>query len=105
MKFKINGNEWEIVELSGPEMAVQIEQGLVLHGQSCYDTNKIQLNKDVPEMIKSLKHELTHVWMYEYGHNQNNKEFDKEDVCEIVASINDFINEIVEEYKKEKENE
>lgn len=49
-------------------------------------------------MVKTLKHELTHVWLYEYGHNQEEKEFNNEDVCEIVASSNDFINEIVNQY-------
>ena len=39
--------------------------------------------------------------MYEYGHNQNDdKTFTYEDVCEVVASINDFINEIVSKYSK-----
>lgn len=39
------------------------------------------------------------MWLYEYGHNQNeDKTFSYEDVCEIVASINDFINEIVNQY-------
>jgi hypothetical protein len=38
--------------------------------------------------------------MYEYGHNQWNKEFDNEDVCEIMASSHDIIHEIVEEYFK-----
>lgn len=49
-------------------------------------------------MIKTLKHELTHVWLYEYEHNQDEKEFNNEDVCEIVACSNDFINEVVEKY-------
>ena len=49
-------------------------------------------------MIKTLKHELTHVWLYEYGHNQDEKEFNNEDVCEIVASSNNFINEVIQQY-------
>lgn len=32
----------------------------------------------------------------------DDKHFTNEDVCEIVASINDFINEILEKYRKEK---
>ena len=56
------------------------------------------LLKDQANIIKTLKHELTHVWLYEYGHNQSEKEFNNENVCEIVASSNDFINEIVEQY-------
>lgn len=39
------------------------------------------------------------------GHAQNDsKNYDYEDVCEIVASSNDFINEIVNQYiESEKE--
>ena len=59
------------------------------------------LLKDKANIIKTLKHELTHVWLYEYGHNQNeDKTFSYEDVCEVVASSNDFINEIVRQYKE-----
>lgn len=54
-------------------------------------------------MVKTLKHELTHVWLYEYGHNQDEKEFNNEDVCEIVASSNDFINEAIEQYIQHKQ--
>lgn len=57
------------------------------------------LLKDQANIIRTLKHELTHVWLYEYGHNQNDdKTFTYEDVCEVVASSNDFINEIVDQY-------
>ena len=58
--------------------------------------------KNQPNIVKTLKHELTHVWLYEYGHNQHEKEFNFEDICEIVASSNDFINEIIEKLKKKK---
>lgn len=41
---------------------------------------------------------VIHVWLYEYGHNSSDKEFNEEDICEIVASSNDFINEITNKY-------
>ena len=70
-------------------------------GVTIYRSQKIMLLKNQANIIKTLKHELTHVWLYEYGHNQNDdKIFSYEDVCEIVASSNDFINEIVEQYKQ-----
>ena len=73
-------------------------------GVTIYRSQKIMLLKDQANIIKTLKHELTHVWLYEYGHNQNeDKTFTYEDVCEVVASINDFINEIVQEYLEQKE--
>ena len=70
-------------------------------GVTIYKTQKVMLLKDQANIIKTLKHELTHVWLYEYGLNQNeDKTFSYEDVCEVVASSNDFINEIVDEYFK-----
>ncbi len=98
MKFKINNTEWIIEE---------VDEATINNEMKCEGTlgrsQKIMLLKDQANIIKTLKHELTHVWLYEYGHNQNeDKTFTYEDVCEVVASINDFINEIVEQYKQTK---
>ena len=61
--------------------------------------DKVSFLNDKNKLVDKLKHELTHVWLYEYGHNQNDdKTFSYEDVCEVVASSNDFINEIIKEY-------
>lgn len=99
MKFKINNTEWLIEEVDEATINNEMKADGTL-GVTIYKTQKIMLLKDQANTIKTLKHELTHVWLYEYGHNQNDdKTFSYEDVCEIVASINDFINEIVEQYK------
>lgn len=98
MKFKINGTEWEIQDVDESTINNEMKNDYTL-GVTIYKTQTIMLLKDQANMIKTLKHELTHVWLYEYGHNQHEKEFNMEDVCEIVASSNDFINEVVNEYK------
>ena len=99
MKFKINNTEWLIEEVDEATMNNEMKADGTL-GVTIYKTQKIMLLKDQANIIKTLKHELTHVWLYEYGHNQNDdKTFTYEDVCEVVASSNDFINEIVEQYK------
>lgn len=68
---------------------------------SLYRNQKILLLEDQANIVKTLKHELTHVWLYEYGHPQNDEStYLFEDVCEIVSSSNDFINNIVEKYSK-----
>lgn len=73
-------------------------------GVTIYKTQEILLLKDQANLIKTLKHELVHVWLYEYGHAQNDdKKYDYEDICEIVASSNDFINEVIEQYENNKE--
>lgn len=100
MKFKINNTEWTIEEVDEAIINNEMKNDGTL-GVTIYKTQKIMLLKDQANIIKTLKHELTHVWLYEYGHNQNDdKTFTYEDVCEVVASINDFINEIVSKYLK-----
>lgn len=98
MKFKINNTEWTIEEVDEATINNEMKNDGTL-GVTIYKTQKVMLLKDQANIIKTLKHELTHVWLYEYGHNQNDdKTFTYEDVCEVVASSNDFINEIIKEY-------
>ena len=99
MKFKINNTEWTIEEVDEATIKNEMENNNETLGVTLYKTQTIMLLKDQAHIIKTLKHELTHVWLYEYGHNQNeDKTFTYEDVCEVVASINDFINEIINKY-------
>ena len=99
MKFKINNTEWTIKEVSEAEINNEMKNDFTL-GVTIYKSQEILLLKDQVNIIKTLKHELMHVWMYEYGHRQDDeKKFDYEDICEIAASSNDFINEVVDEYK------
>lgn len=98
MKFKINNTEWTIEEVDEATINNEMKSDGTL-GITIYKTQTIMLLKDQANITKTLKHELTHVWLYEYGHNQNDdKTFSYKDVCEVVASSNDFINEIVNQY-------
>ncbi|MCI8618338.1 MAG: hypothetical protein HFJ60_08950 [Clostridia bacterium] len=99
MKFKINNTEWIIKEVDEAIINNEVKQDEIL-GLTIYKTQEILLLKSQSNIIKTLKHELMHVWLYEYGHNQQEKEFNCEDICEIVASSNEFINEVVEQYIK-----
>ena len=99
MKFKINNTEWTIKEVTEAEINNEMKNDFTM-GVTIYKTQEILLLENQANIIKTLKHELMHVWMYEYGHRQDDeKKFDYEDVCEIVASSNNFINEVVEQYK------
>ena len=101
MKFKINNTEWTIEEVDEATINNEMKSDGTL-GVTIYKTQTIMLLKDQANITKTLKHELTHVWLYEYGHNQNDdKTFSYEDVCEVVASSNDFINEKVKQYKEQ----
>lgn len=99
MKFKINNTEWIIKEVNEAIINNEVKQDEIL-GLTIYKTQEILLLESQANIIKTLKHELVHVWLYEYGHNQQEKEFNCEDICEIVASSNDFINEVIEEYTR-----
>lgn len=101
MKFRCNSSKWEIEEIENYQMRIKAENDYTM-GLTVYMEQKIYLAKEQGNIIKTLKHELAHVWLYEYGHAQNEKtEYDYEDICEIVACSNDFINEVVNEYKSE----
>lgn len=98
MTFSINDTEWNIVEVDEATINNEMKSDYTL-GCTIYKTQKIMLLKEQANIIKTLKHELMHVWLYEYGHNQSENEYNCEDVCEIVASSNNFINKIVKEYR------
>jgi len=101
MKFQINNDEWKIEKINNAEMNIIVssdKRETFTHGTTQYDCNTIYINEETPNKRKTLYHELMHLYMYEYGHNQWNKEFNNEDVCEISASSHDFIHNIVEEY-------
>lgn len=99
MKFEINNTTWQIEVVTADKMRLESENSYTM-GLTIYAPQKILLLEEQANIIKVLKHELTHVWLYEYGHAQNDKTtYDFEDVCEIVASSNDFINDVVEKFK------
>ena len=103
MEFKINNTKWTIKDVDEATMNNEVKSDGTL-GLTIYKTQEILLLDNQANAIKTLKHELTHVWLYEYGYNQHDeKQFSYEDVCEIVASSNDFVNEIVEQYNAKKE--
>jgi len=98
MNFLINGSTWTIEEVEEATINNETKNDYCL-GLTNYKTQKILLLKGQPNILKTLAHELTHVWLYEFGHNQSEKQFNCEEMCEIVASCYKFINEIVEGYK------
>lgn len=111
MKFIVNNTEWTIEELEKEkldEMYKEENEGKVYFtfGVTKYPTHIIYINKDmcISQKIRTLKHELTHCYIYSYG-LYNVTEITEEIVCDIVASNNDFINKVVEQYIKEIEKE
>lgn len=102
-KFKINNTEWTVKEVSEAEINNEMKNDYTL-GITLYKTQEIWLLDNQVNITRTLKHELIHVWLFEYGHRQDDeKKFDYEGICEIVASSNDFINEVVRGYVKAKQ--
>lgn len=104
MKFKINNDEWTIKEEESRKLKELYEKEMKENTYFVFGlTNKAQhliyINKDMCEeqKIKTLKHELMHCYIWEYG-LYNVMEMNEEVICDIVASSNDFVNEVVNQY-------
>lgn len=109
MEFIINNDKWKIEEKPAEEMKnlyetqkYPDEDVFFVFGLTNRAEHQIYINKNMvkEQKIKTLKHELTHCYIWEYG-LYNVPDFTEEMVCDLVASINDGINDIVECYKKE----
>ena len=98
-KFKCNNTEWTIKEVDEATMNNEEKNDYTL-GLTFYKKNEIWLLNNNANIIRTLKHELMHVWLWEYGHSQDDdRRYSYEEVCEIVASSNDFINGVISEYR------
>ena len=105
LEFEINKNTWSI-ELVDKEFLLNLykeiygEEALFAYGVCMPPRLKIYINKDMEkqQQIKTLKHELTHCYIWNYG-LYNVPQFNEEMCCDLVSSINDFINEVVQKFK------
>jgi len=107
MKFIINNDEWEIKELSKDKLNEMYEDNMkeeayFVFGLTQKSKHIIYINKDMcnDQKRKTLKHELTHCYIWEYG-LYNVTDVNEEVICDLVACSNDFINEIVKRYQEE----
>ena len=107
MKFTINNDEWEIKDKSKEELKTLYEEAMeekayFVFGVTEKSTHTIYINKDMcyQQKIKTLKHELTHCFIWEYG-LYNVENVNEETICDLVASSNDFINDVVHKYIEE----
>ena len=112
MKFKINGTEWIIEEISQRQLK-QIHNSragrgekqdttsldTMYYGTTFYDLLKIYIDKDLPKQRKrkTLIHELTHLYINMYI-THSDKTYDEEMVADIVANSHDIIRKIVDRY-------
>lgn len=97
-EFKCNGSNWDVKAVDEATINNEMKNDYTL-GVTVYKTQEILLLENQANIVKTLKHELMHVWLYEFGHSQDEeRKYSYEEVCEIVASSNNFINEIINQY-------
>lgn len=98
MKFKINGITWNVLQKTAKVLLDRYnseheEKANYVFGVTIYPTHEIWINEDmcIKQQIDTLKHELTHCYMWCYG-LYNILNFNEEIICDIVSASNDFIN-------------
>lgn len=95
----INDSVWNIKFISREEM-IKIAKDTddrYTAGLTEYSSQTIYICNEVANIKRVLIHELTHAWQDAYGHYQFAKQYDCEDVCEIVASIYNFLENLNKE--------
>lgn len=98
MEFECNNTKWNIELVDEAVMNNEMKNDYTL-GVTIYRSQRVLLLNDQANILKTLKHELGHVWLYEYGHSQGeNSKYDNEEVCEIIASSNEFINYVISQF-------
>lgn len=98
--FTINNHKWVVELKKGEELLEEYlkrnNQGYMCNGLTFYRKHKIWIAKEMcyDEIIRTIKHELTHCYIWEMGFY--NVDFNYEEiVCDFVASIYSFIEEII----------
>lgn len=98
--FKINNHKWYIEER--PEIDLleeyhkRIPEAYSCLGLTFYKEHKIWIAQELcdDEKMRTLKHELTHCYIWENGFY--NVDFNNEElICDFVASIYNFINDVL----------
>ena len=94
---KLRVQEDELVQAKSPDMTTG-----VWYGASHHYINVIYLDKTLPRdrKRKTLMHELVHCFISEHITHEE-KQYDEEMVCDIVANSHDIIENIVKRYFRE----
>lgn len=107
MKIKLNKKGWEVRLLSEDEMIEHFkktsrdEENMGFLFGCCDKINQqilICKSLHVEARISTLKHELTHAWLWSYGRCDD--EFSEEDLCDVVSAINDDITALTNKLEK-----
>lgn len=111
MKFKINNKNWEIKEVDQERMREELKKHNdsiaefgKYYGLTYADIQTIFLDKDLclDRKRSTLLHELGHCYIITFITHQD-KNYNEEDVVDIISNSHDIIRDIVDKYFEEKE--
>lgn len=98
--FKINNHKWYIEERPEEDLLEEYQKrqqnAYSCLGLTFYKEHKIWIAQELcdDEKMRTLKHELTHCYIWENGFY--NVDFNNEElICDFVASIYNFINDVL----------
>lgn len=75
------------------------EENSRIHGITEYITSTVYIDKDLDGFLlaKTLRHELTHIYLWETG--QQDRVFNEEEMCDLISvaapTIDKAVNEII----------
>lgn len=98
--IELNGSKWDVSEESQTvikSIAKVTDDDTYIHGYTNYYNQTILIDSVTKNKERVLIHEITHAWLDAYGHNQFDKNFTNEDVCEIVSAIYPTLKNVIEE--------
>ena len=104
--FNIKGKYWKVEIIEEKYLLEEYHKrqpgAYACMGLTFYKEHKIWIAKELceDEKLRTLKHELTHCYIWEAG-LYNVPNFNEEMVCDLVACSNDFVNEVVKQFKDE----
>ena len=106
MEFIINNHKW-LIEIKDEENLLEEyhkrqPDAYACFGLTFYKEHKIWLANNLcfDEKIRTLKHELTHCYIWENGFY--NCDFNNEElICDFSSSIYEFMNSVIEIAKNE----
>ena len=97
MKIRIHNTEWKVKLCKGEKLNKMMEQPSI--GYTCFMNHIIYIKKgmDMPNTIQTVRHELTHAFLFEYGISLS----DEESICNFIGAfaeeISDKANLLVKE--------
>jgi hypothetical protein len=87
----IHSNTWKLCFRPREEMSRifyesrPIDPETRIYGMTCFSEQTIYIDKDLDGFIlgKTLRHELTHIYLWETG--QQDRVFNEEEICELMS--------------------